>query len=251
MFVIPEDHVVESGIEPDFLIPYVKSPTELETLGFSNDYNYWLFSCSLPIHDLERNYRGAYNWIKHFENATNKNGSKTIQDACSGHKPFWYSLRPKQANIVTAINPYERFFFCFSHIPFTIDQRLVGITINNELNVEIIAALLNSVITFLSIEMRGTSRNLGALDLNANYFKMLRVLNPNLLSDAQKREIIAAFQPLKQRPIKPIFEEVRMPDRINFDKKILRSYGIEESILENLYHTLVLSVNERVTMKEK
>lgn len=42
-----------------------------------------------------------------------------------------------------------------------------------------------------------------------------------------------------------------MEDRINFDKTILRCYGIEESVLESLYQTLVLAVNDRVTMKEK
>jgi hypothetical protein len=251
MFVIPESDVAESGIESDFLVPYVKSPTELEILEFSGNYNFRLFICSLPLDELSENYRGAYNWIRRFENAINRNGTKTIQEACAGHRPFWYSLRPKQAKIVTAINPYERFFFSFSENPFTIDQRLVAININDNYNVELMAALLNSVVTFLSIEMRGTSRNLGALDLNANYFKRLKVLNPDSLNEQQNTEISEAFQPLKKRKIKTIFEEVEMEDRINFDKTILRSYGIDESILASLYQTLVSSVNDRVAMKER
>lgn len=251
MFIIPESEVAGLGIESEFLIPYVKSPTELEVLEFSGDYNYRLFVCSLPPDELRRDYGGAFNWISRFENATNRNGSKTIQEACKGHRPFWYSLRPKQANIVTAINPYERFFFCFSENSFTIDQRLVAININENYAVELIAALLNSVVTFLSIEMRGTSRNLGALDLNANYFKRLRVLNPDLLSDEQAIEILEIFAPLKLRPIKTIFEEVEMEDRVNFDKTILRCYGIDENILESLYQTLLSAVCDRVTMKDR
>lgn len=251
MFVISEREVENSRIEPDFLVPYVKSPTELSVLEFSENYKYRLFVCSLPIEELRSNYRRAYNWIKRFENTANRNGTKTIQEACVGHKPFWYSLRPKQANIVTAINPYERFFFCFSENPFTIDQRLVAINVTENYNVELIAALLNSVITFLSIEMSGTSRNLGALDLNANYFKQLRILNPNSLNEQQVSEILEAFAPLKQRPISTIFEEIKMEDRIAFDKIILRSYGINESILNSLYQTLVSAVNDRVTMKER
>ncbi len=251
MFVIPESDVAESGIESDFLVPYVKSPTELEILEFSGNYNFRLFVCSLPLDELSENYRGAYNWIRRFENAINRNGTKTIQEACAGHKPFWYSLRPKQAKIVTAINPYERFFFSFSENPFTIDQRLVAININDNYDVELMAALLNSVVTFLCIEMRGTSRNLGALDLNANYFKRLKVLNPDFLNEQQNTEISEAFQPLKKRKIKTILEEVEMEDRINFDKTILRSYEIDESTLASLYQTLVSSVNDRVAMKER
>lgn len=251
MFIISKREVENSRIESEFLVPYVKSPSDLSVLEFSKDYKYKLFVCSLPIEKLRSDYPGAHNWIKRFENTLNRNGTKTIQEACAGHKPFWYSLRPRQANIVTAINPYERFFFCFSENPFTIDQRLVAINVNEKYNVELIAALLNSVITFLSIEMRGTSRNLGALDLNANYFKQLRILNPDSLNKQQVSEILEAFAPLKRRPISTIFDEIKMEDRIAFDKTILRSYGINESILNSLYQTLVSAVNDRVTMKAR
>jgi len=251
MFIIPENKVISSRIESDFLIPYVKSPTEFQALEFSGKYQFRLFVCSLPLDELKRNYKGAYNWIKRFENETNRNGSESIQTACSGHKPFWYSLRPKQANVVTAINPYERLFFCFSNAPFTIDQRLVAINVKSKHGVELIAALLNSVVTLLSIEMRGTSRNLGALDLNANYFKRLKVFKPNALHKQQVADILAAFEPLRKRSIKTIFEEVEMQDRIAFDKTILRCYNIDESALSSLYQILVSAVKDRVTLKER
>ncbi len=251
MFVIPADKVAQTGIEEDFLEPYIKSPTELESLEFGGNYNYYLFVCDLPEAELRNDFPGAYRWIGRFENATNRNGTKTIQAACAGNRPFWYSLRPKQANIVTAINPYERFFFSFSEQPFTIDQRLIAITVNEGQDVELIAALFNSVITFLSMEMRGTSRNLGALDLNANYFKNLRVLNPNLLSVESKTEIRNAFQILKERPIQTIAEEIQRADRINFDTVVLRAFGIDETILPTLYQILSSAVNDRVTMSER
>ena len=118
-------------------------------------------------------------------------------------------------------------------------------------DVELIAALLNSAITFLILEMRGTSRNLGALDLNANYLKQLKGLNPDLLDASQKAEILAAFQPLKQREILTIYEEVNNADRVNFDKTILRCYGIDENLLDNIYSLLVASVTDRVSMQNR
>ncbi|MEI6434290.1 MAG: N-6 DNA methylase [Bacteroidota bacterium] len=251
MFVIPAAEVKSSGIEKMFLIPYVKSPTEFDTLEFGGTYNNYLFVCDKPQTELKNNFTGANNWITKFQNAKNRNGTETIQCACKGHKPFWYSLRPKQASIVTAINPYERFFFSYSDTPFTIDQRLVAITVNKKYDVELIAALLNSVVTFLTMEMRGTSRNLGALDLNANYFKTLRVLNPDLVSANSVKKIKKAFQPLKARAIKTIFEEVKQTDRINFDKTVLKAFGIDDMILKSLYQILSSAVNDRVTMKEK
>jgi hypothetical protein len=251
MFIISTNEVADLGIEEDFLVPYLKDSSELDTIDFSGDLNHYLFVCDKPIDELERDFRGAYNWIRKFENLPNKNHTKTISEANSNHRPYWYSLRPKSANIVTSINPYERFFFSFSEIRFIPDQRLVVLNAENENQLQIIAALLNSIITFLSIEMRGTARNLGVLDLNANDFKRLRVLNPDLLNEQQILEILEAFEPLKQRPIRTIFDEVEMEDRINFDKTILRCFGIEENVLLSLYRTLVSAVSDRVTMKVK
>ena len=118
-------------------------------------------------------------------------------------------------------------------------------------DVELITALLNSAITFLTLEMRGTSRNLGALDLNANYLKQIRILNPDLLSGQQKTSILMAFQPLKHREIESIFAEVQKPDRINFDKTILRCFSIDENLLDSVYSLLTISVNDRVSMQNR
>ena len=251
MFVIPENEVAETGIEPQFLIPLVKSPSEVENLEFSANYNFRLFVCHLPLQQLRANYVGAYNWIIRFENALNTNGLKTIKESCKDHRPYWYSLRPKRSTIITAINPYERYFFSFSRIPFTIDQRLIAINVNNNYNVELIAALLNSVLTFLTIEMRGTSRNLGVLDLNADYMKQIRMLDPRQLTPIQESNILSAFQPLKRRQILTIFDEVRMEDRLNFDRTILRSYNIDENLLESFNQMLISLVHDRISMKDK
>jgi len=251
MFVIPSMEVRASEIEDKFLIPYVKSPTELNTLGFDGKYENYLFVCDLPIAKLKANYTGAYKWIQKFKNKKNTNGTRTIQETCEGHKPFWYSLRPKKANIVTAINPFERFFFSFSENAFTIDQRLIAINVKSKNDVELIAALLNSIVTFLTVEMRGTSRNLGVLDLNANYFKTLRVLNPEMLTFQDKKQILNAFRILKKREIGTVFEEIKKTDRINFDKTVLKAFGISETILSSFYQILSSAVYNRVTMKER
>jgi hypothetical protein len=72
-----------------------------------------------------------------------------------------------------------------------------------------------------------------------------------LLSEQQKAEILNAFQPLKRREIESIFAEVQKPDRINFDKTVLRSFGIDENLLDNIYSLLTSSVNDRVSIKKR
>ena len=99
--------------------------------------------------------------------------------------------------------------------------------------------------------MRGTSRNLGALDLNADFLKQLKMLNPNLLSKKEVDEIISAFRPIKNRTINSVMEEVTRTDRRNFDATILRCFGLDEKLLENLYNILISAVNDRISMSKR
>lgn len=248
MFVLPDAAVSASRINPDYLMPYIKSPSELKQIEFGGNYQFRIFVCNEAFDKLDA---GTKAWISRFRKVKNKNGGKTIPEACIGHKPYWYSLNPKKGNIVTAINPYERFFFTYSEVPFATDQRLVAMQVREGYDLELVAALLNSAVTFLSLEMRGTSRNLGALDLNADYLKTLKMPDPSLLSEAQKNDILRAFEPLKHRNIKIIREELEMPDRIEFDKVILKSFGLDVSLLSNIYSLLSMSVNDRVSMRTR
>lgn len=181
----------------------------------------------------------------------NKNGLKTIEEASSTHTPFWYSLSPKKAQIVTAINPYERLFFSFMETPCAIDQRLIGFNVVDGYDSIFIAALLNSVITLIQIERRGTSRHQGALDLNANYFKKLMLLNPDLPSDRKKKRIIEKFNKLCQREVLTIQEEFKMKDRLTFEKAIFEAYNIPIGYINQLYTELTAAVKERVTLKTR
>jgi hypothetical protein len=252
MYIIPSKNI--DIVEEIFLTPYLQTPKQSKSISLcNNDFTSYLFTCNMDEQILKEKYPKAYKWIKRFENAYNENHTLTIKEKGmkQGNKPYWYSLKSNTANIVTSINPYKRWFFSFADNRFAVNQRLAVINVKDENNLELIAALLNSAITFLTLEMRGTSRNLGALDLNANYLKQFRILNPDLLSAQQKENILTAFQSLKYREIESIFDEVRKEDRINFDKTILQSFGIDEALLESIYSLLTTLVSDRVSMKDK
>lgn len=248
MFVIKEEDVKASHIDKKYLVPYVKSSSELQQIEFDEDYNFRAFVCHDEMSSIDK---GTKSWINKFVKTRNKNGSLTIPEACAGHRPYWYSLDPKKAYIITAVNPYERFFFTYSKKPFVIDQRLIAMQVQDGYDVELIAALLNSVITFLILEMRGTSRNLGALDLNADFLKQVKLLNPDSLSLKQKASIVRSFRVLTKRKIGSIFDEVKKDDRIRFDENVLEALGVSKIMLKDLYSVLISSVTDRVGLKDK
>ena len=247
MFVIKEENVKASHIDEKYLVPYVKSSSELQQIEFDDNYKFRTFVCQDEEKDIDK---GTKSWIDKFVNAPNKNGSQTISEACAGHRPYWYSLNPKRAHIITAINPYERFFFTFAKEPFVIDQRLIAMQVQDGYDVELIAALVNSIITFLILEMRGISRNLGALDLNADFLKQLKILNPTILNGKQRDMIIKAFAPLKTRTVDSVFIEFTKEDRINFDKIVLSCFGINADLLGSLYAIFLASVRNRINLKD-
>ena len=60
--------------------------------------------------------------------------------------------------------------------------------------------------------------------------------------------IIAAFQPLKNRTINSVVDEVTRTDRRNFDATVLRCFGLDEQLLDSLYNILITSIRDRVSM---
>lgn len=248
MFVIPKKKVSEIGINTKYLKPYVKSPSELRSILFDGKFENYVLVCENPIEKLDDKTK---NWIGKFVDVRNKNGSATIPEVCSSHKPFWYSLHPKATDITTAINPNDRLFFAYSEGQFAVDQRLTVMQVCEGENVELIAALLNSIVSLLTIELKGVSRNLGVLDLNANHLKEMRFLNPHNLSEFHKSKIIGYFRMLGKRPINSIFDEVKMKDRNDLDKAVFRAFGIPEDTLNDYYNLLTQLVKDRIEMKDR
>ena len=119
-------------------------------------------------------------------------------------------------------------------------------------DVEIVSALLNSIVSLLIVELNGVSRNLGALDLNADFFKTkMKIFDPILLSDKQKESIIAKFEPLSKRQIQDYENEYKQKDRIAFDEAVLKAYGFKTDILPQLYSLLTETIRNRVEMKNR
>ena len=100
--------------------------------------------------------------------------------------------------------------------------------------------------------MDGISRNLGVLDLNADFFKTkMKILNPNLLTKKQKGLIISKFKLFTNRIINNYNIEIQSKDRIDFDKTVLKCFGYDENIIEFLYSLLNDKITNRIEMKNR
>lgn len=251
MFLLNQEQINDLKIESKFLQPTLKSSRNLKTIENNSEPENFLFLCNDPIEELQRKYPNAYNWIKKWKTEKNKTG-KPLPIVLKSNKPNWYSLKAEEpANIYISINPDKKLFFSYSNESIYLNQRLVAIRADKK-DIKIITTLFNSIIGLLYVEFNGISRNLGALDLNADFFKTkMKILNPNLLTKKQKGLIINKFKPLTNRIINNYNIELQSKDRIDFDKTVLKCFGYDENIIKLLYRLLYDKITNRIEMKNR
>lgn len=251
MFILSNKDILENGIEKDFLFPIIQSSKEITKIHDDHPIDTFLFVCDKSLDELQEKYPNSYNWISYWSRKRNKTG-KLLPSVLATNKPYWYSLSPEEkANIYISINPNERIFFSYCDEERLLNQRLVAIRTNIE-NAKIVTALLNSVITLLMVEINGVPRNLGALDLNADFFKSkIKILNPNLLTTGQEQKIISKFISISERPVLTFEKEFNTNERKDFDKTIFECFDIPLALLPKYYDLLVETIKYRIEMKNK
>lgn len=248
MFIIQTGSNEASSIDSQYLFPCIKTPKEITTIRLDNIDKFSFFICKEDMSNLDQDTKS---WINRFVEQKNSNKSKTVPDVCSIHKPFWYSIQPKKASLFSFINPGKRFIISYSETPVYANQRLICMNVKDGYDLELVCALLNSSLSFLMIEMRGSSRSEGVLDFSKESFARMEFLNPALLNATSKKHIIQAFRKIINRPVLDIDQELQQPDRIAFDKTVFKEYGLSLNYLKLVYQLLIQHVNDRTTMKSR
>ena len=224
-------------IESEFIQPVLKNARNVNYLDVTANDN--AFCCDQSIQELQDGGKiGALEWIRLFEHQVNGVGIPLPQ-ALARANVYWYQLeRNEIAELFTMMNPGKRFFYGRLSEPSFINQRLIGLArINRNDDLDLLHALLNSVISYFYIEASGFGRGLGVLDINKDNIGKCFMLNPGLIDEASKRDILEAFNRLKETPIVDISVELRKEERIAFEQTVFRAFSIEnylESVIDSL-----------------
>lgn len=179
------------NIEEDYLIPVVRSSTEIKKYNHSATSK--AFSTSLTINQIRnKQHNGALNWIEKFSKEVNGKGIP-LKDVLSNSKEEWYQMLPdgSLADFGTSINPFKRLFWSKFDSKSFLDQRIIGLSLKEEnsskCDKELLHALLNSILSLFFIEAAGFGRGLGALDINKTSLEQTYILNPDILSEENKK----------------------------------------------------------------
>lgn len=182
----------------------------------------YIFNCDKTLKELEElGHKRTIDYIKRNEAFLNQ--SVKIK------KDKWYMLNIKNKPLLfTGMNPGERLFYGRFTKPTIINQRLIGLMQRNEkIDLDLIHALLNSMIGMFYIEAVGFGRGEGVLDISKDNLGKGYMLNPEKISNEHRKEIIDAFEKLKSRDIKSLREELEEKDRIYFEHCVLSAFKID------------------------
>lgn len=220
---------INNGIEEEYLQPVLLSSRTQNYLLASPDGQ--AFCCSRSETELTGlGHLGAIRWINRFRHITNGNGLP-LPEVLARSNMHWYEMKPDtRAILALSMNPGEVLEVFRFESPTFVNQRLIRFSqIGNPItSVRLEHALLNSIVGLFFIEANGFGRGLGALDLNATKLRTnLMMLNPLLLSEEAKLEILDTFSFIENREIYSVPSEMDANDRVEFDRAILRGYGIE------------------------
>ena len=224
---------VENEIEEEYLHPLAKTIKDFD--GLIDSPKQLAFSCMRSIKELRSlGHAGAIKWIRRFESESNIDKLKRAN-------LDWYQMdASRKSELVMGMAYDKRIFIPRLNPRSFLDQRLIGLQErNDEIDLDLCHALLNSAVSIFLVEGLGFGRGLSVLDLNKDTVEQyLHVLDPSKLSRAQITEIKRKFESLQKRRVSAdILGDLSKTDRRAFDEAVLEAYGNPVSRKE-IYRTL-------------
>lgn len=237
-----------NGIEKEYIKPVLKRPSSLTSYIADTDTE--AFCCHRTKEELSTlQHTGALRWIEKFERITNGSG-KLLPNALKRPGYLWYEMNDEtKAELVTALNPNKRLFVAKFSEPTFVDQRFTRlIRREKENDINLLHALLNSIYGMFAIESVGFGRGLGVLDASSTNFSKIYMIDPSLISVDDANEIMELFNKFRNRPVKDTEDELESPERIVFDKKVLKTIG-KEHLYEKIKKSLLSMQKTRLTVR--
>ncbi|MDP2167894.1 MAG: N-6 DNA methylase [Thermodesulfovibrionales bacterium] len=250
-FFLTKDEIKHWKIEDKFLSPIIRTPKEAFGIAITpENLKHRMVLCRNDIKTLIK-YRGIYSYIKWGEKQVTKNGTPWTEVPSVQGRKYWYDLGKRE--VADGFWPemyYDSYRVMFNSAKVYETDKFYGITSKNKKDNRLLIAVLNSSIVNIQRELIGF-HSLGEGVLKAAVYEVEDLLTPNLkkINSDTKKKILKAFDKLLTRPIKPIFEEVKMKDRQALDSAVFEALGLDpKKYLKPLYEGLTNMVGERLDL---
>lgn len=266
-FYLSRDKASQWGIEPEFLVPIIRSSKNIQYLNITvGELSEFLLHCPFSKPELIASGKtGVLRYIEWGEQQTSLPRQKRSQAMPWPEIPSVRNNHPWYA--IKALSPPhllcnrfidQRFFFAQCEGEFIEDQTFYGLTLHEPERYppDFIAALLNSTVSCALLEFKGrTSLGEGVLQFARFDMSAFPIINPDLYSKTEREKIRQAFRLMAEKPLLKWEALYENPARIALDKAVLtpllRHFGWTEDVLKlrsELAKAVLNRVQERKAM---
>jgi hypothetical protein len=249
-------------IESQFLKPILTTLKKITHLEVNSEtLDTLLFLCDEDEETLRKEgYVRALSYIEWGKNQTTSGKGRVGKqgiffpevESVRSHKPQWFNLTYRgPGHLISNCFIGKRFGFLVN-TGVAVSNTFFEISFNSEAEGDIYAALLNSTLTYLFLEVAGRQTwSQGVLYIYGPEVSDLLVPNLASLDKRNLKNIQNKFEKLKKREVFDIQKEVTHADRQELDKAVLEALGLDPKVyLRPLYEGLVELVTERLKLSE-
>ncbi len=243
-FYLRNEQIGHRGIENRFLKPVIKSPKECPGIKLRcRDLKWRVFSCNKDKSELHGT--KALKYINWGESQKTENGRPWPKVESVKGRRNWYGIIDQEPGSILLPMTTGSNLRAIINKDARVDHRLFEVLPTESNFTEGLGMYLNSGIGFLFREVIGRA-NLGdgALETEGVDWRGLAVPRKQLLIKLSA-EAQAKFAKLCKRPIKEIKVEAKRKDRLEFEKAVLRSLGLDEELAPKILEALIGLVEER------
>jgi hypothetical protein len=250
-FYFTEEKTSHWGIENEFLVPIIKSPRESESIIIEPaSLQQKLFVCNLNKAQLKKKGKsGALRYIEWGEQQSNAEGQRWNKVQSVSSRENWYALGDrKPGHILPFINSGDIHRVLYNPSEVYVDHNLFEVSAEADSELGLLL-YLNSSVAALFKELIGRA-NLGegGLKVEGVDWNSLTCPKAKYLKELSKLGT-GRFDKLLERPIKSVFEEVKMKDRQKLDSLVLEAMGLDPAkYLQPIYDGLTELVRERIEL---
>ncbi len=229
-------------IEPEFTMPLLKSPKELDRVHVNAAD---LGQRVLTVESVRERLVGS-KVLRYIEWGESENYHK--RSTCARRSP-WYRLAEKANHgerIVWVKGIWTRHFAPLLDGQAMVDQQFYTIRSDPSL-MRVLAALLNSTWVALQAELLGRSNfGEGVLWLAAYEVSSMRIPNPQMLSAVQSRSLGDAFVQLSGSRVLPIADQVLQPAQQALDNVVFDILGLTADESKDVVRSAIELTEARV-----
>ncbi|MCG8422998.1 MAG: SAM-dependent methyltransferase [Proteobacteria bacterium] len=244
VFYMERTRAEKLSIEKDVLMPLLRSPRATETIAVDPATSAHVALICPPEAEKLARHNNARRYLQAHRHVA---GRPTLRN-----RDPWWALRPRPARLFLTKAYANRFVQRLAHGPMVADQRVYAVYPAKNIDVRVLAAIVNSTFTTLALESLGrASMGEGALEWTVADAASLPVLDPRAFDSQCQRAIRAALADLAGRSIGPIAEERHRLDRRRLDRAVAEIQPGLADLLDHAWPALIDAVETRTTRRDR